>query len=284
MLLCRRRCHVVFVALTIAFPASNEIGRALAQDRAIPSPAGSAPIDGEPAATGSTRAFDRYVVQGGWVTIFGLIPLSIAALALAIHYYLETRRDLIVPPALVRELEVLFVSKQYGEALARTKAGRSALSYVIQRGLTGARDGVAAMDLGMQEALEERATVLHRKIERLNLIGSVAPMIGLFGTVHGIIGMFGSIADTGGVPIMSRISHDLGTALVATFWGLLIAIPSLTVFGLLRNRIDLLMGECAQTAESLTARFRTPSDTLPETGPVPQAPVGPKPSVKRVMA
>jgi len=71
--------------------------------------------------------------------------------------------------------------------------------------------------------------------------------------------MFGSISESGGVPVMSRISADLGSALVATFWGLFIAIPSLTVFGILRNRVDVLMQECAVAAESLTAKFRTPA-------------------------
>ena len=116
----------------------------------------------------------------------------------------------------------------------------------------------------MEDALEERGARLSRKIEYLNLIGNVAPMLGLFGTVHGIIGMFISISEAGGIPVMSRISHNLGTALVATFWGLLIAIPSLTVFGLLRNRIDVLLGECAIAAERLMAAFR-PSAMAAET-------------------
>ena len=115
----------------------------------------------------------------------------------------------------------------------------------------------------MEEALEEHAAKLSRKIEHLNLIGSVAPMVGLFGTVYGIIGMFISISDSGGIPVMSRISHDLGNALVATFWGLLVAIPALAVFGLLRNRIDVLLGECAATAERLMAVFKPQPAEMP---------------------
>jgi biopolymer transport protein ExbB len=111
----------------------------------------------------------------------------------------------------------------------------------------------------MQEQLEEHAVRLHRKIEYLNLIGSVAPMLGLLGTVHGIIGMFISIAEAGGVPVMANISADLGQALVATFWGLLIAIPSLVVFGWLRHRIDNLMTDCASAAEQLLLIF-TPGE------------------------
>ena len=98
-------------------------------------------------------------------------------------------------------------------------------------------------------------------------------MVGLFGTVHGIIGMFGSIADAGGVPIMARISGDLSTALVATFWGLLIAIPALTGFGLLRARLDRHLRDCALSAEGVLTLLRKGGDngatvSRPATQPV----------------
>jgi len=242
----------------------------------------------QPPANDVTRAFDRYVVQGGWVTIFGLIPLSIAALALTLQYFVQIRRNNIIPQPLIRQLDGLFASKRYADALALVREDRSAMGYVILRGMTAAQDGLVAMEQVMEDALEDRATRLHRGLEYINLIGSVAPMIGLFGTVHGIIGMFGSISESGGIPVMSRISHDLGTALVATFWGLLIAIPSLTCFGILRNRVDILMGECAAAAENLTARFRSaPTDGQPAGQPPravlepsgPRAVVGPARSV-----
>lgn len=206
-----------------------------------------------------TRAFDRYVVQGGWVTIFTLIPLSVAGLALMIQYLLQIRRTMIVPEPLIQELRRELDAARYAEAMQIAHDNPSTLSEVLQSGFVAAREGLAAMERAMEDSLDECAGRFQRKIEHLNLIGSVAPMIGLFGTVNGIIGMFGSISESGGVPVMSRISADLGSALVATFWGLFIAIPALTVFGVLRNRVDVLMQECATAAESLTAKFRAPA-------------------------
>lgn len=201
-------------------------------------------------------AFDHYVVQGGWITWMILIPLSVTALALAVQYGFTIRRRSVIPPQTVQELGELFDSGRYAEAVQLTREDRSVLAQIVYSGLIQARSGYAAMERALEEAIDEQAARLSRKIEYLNLIGNVAPMVGLFGTVHGIIGMFVSIADAGGIPVMSRISADLGTALVATFWGLFVAIPSLTVFGLLRNRIDVLLTECALTADRLLAVFR----------------------------
>lgn len=76
---------------------------------------------------------------------------------------------------------------------------------------------------------------------------------------------------------MARISTDLGTALVATFWGLLIAIPSLTVFGILRSRVDILMEETAAELDQLTSRLRVGnlgSKAAAATGRLPAGPAG----------
>lgn len=131
----------------------------------------------------------------------------------------------------------------------------SVLASVVHAGLSRAANGFASMEQAMAENLQEHGARWLRKIEYLNVLGSVAPMVGLFGTVIGIIGMFNSMADAGGVPVMARISRELGMALVATFWGLLVAIPSLTAFGIIRNRMELLLTECAVTTERLMSRF-----------------------------
>jgi len=190
------------------------------------------------------------------VTWIALIPLSVTALALIIECALTIRRASVMPAGTVKMLSDLFARGAYAEALRLVADDRSAIARIIHSGMAEARSGYSAMERAMEDAVDEQAARFSRKIEYLNVIGNVAPMIGLFGTVGGIIRMFISIADAGGIPVMQRISSDLGTALVATFWGLLIAIPALAVFGLLRNRIDALLAECAVIADRMMSVFR----------------------------
>jgi biopolymer transport protein ExbB len=95
-----------------------------------------------------------------------------------------------------------------------------------------------------------------RKIEVLNVFGQVAPMIGLFGTVYGMIVAFFTIAQMGGTADPVALAGGIGTALVTTFWGLLIAIPALSVFAVVRNRIDAAGSEGAREVEQILMRFR----------------------------
>lgn len=233
---------------------------------ADPIPIGQATADGASSSGSVNRAFDHYVVRGGWITWAVLIPLSVTALAFAVLYSVTISRRGLIPPTTVQNLSELFEKGAYADAVKYTSEDQSVLSYVVYSGLVEARNGYASMERAMEEAIDEQAARLSRKIEYLNIIGNVAPMVGLFGTVHGIIGMFISIADEGGIAVMESISDDLGTALVATFWGLLVAIPSLTVFGLLRNRIEVLLAECALTADRLVSVFKPHAVETPRAG------------------
>ena len=51
---------------------------------------------------------------------------------------------------------------------------------------TTGRDAAAT---AVDEAVDDRVGKLFRKIEYLNVIGNVSPMIGLFGTVMGILAL-----------------------------------------------------------------------------------------------
>ncbi len=146
--------------------------------------------------------------------------------------------------------------KQYTEALKFTAEDDSMLAHVMHGGLSEAANGFGAMERGMEESMDERAARLMRKIEYLNVIGNVSPMIGLFGTVFGMIKLFASIGDIGGNLDAGQIADDISIALVTTFWGLLVAIPALSIFAMFRNRIDVLTAECALVAEGLVSVFK----------------------------
>ena len=96
-----------------------------------------------------------------------------------------------------------------------------------------------------------------RSIEPLNVLGQVAPMIGLFGTVYGMIVAFQSIVASGGSADPVALAGGIGTALVTTFWGLLVAIPALAAYAFIRNRVDAISSEAESTAIELLQRFKS---------------------------
>jgi biopolymer transport protein ExbB len=107
-----------------------------------------------------------------------------------------------------------------------------------------------------ETAADELLSARLRELERLNVLGQVAPMIGLFGTVYGMIVAFQTIASTGGAADPVLLAGGIGTALVTTFWGLLIAIPATSAYALVRNRAIATSDEMLAAVDEMVALFR----------------------------
>jgi biopolymer transport protein ExbB len=215
--------------------------------------------------------FDHFVVAGGWITWAILLPLSVATVALAIYHAVTIRRATLLPPEAAEQITELVAAKKYAEALRLTSEDPSVLAYVLNTALVEAGRGFLAMERALQESLEDRSARLLRRIEYLNIIGSVSPMVGLFGTVYGMIRLFASIKAAGAIPEPAKIADSISIALVTTFWGLAIAIPALSVFALFRNRIDVLIAECALICEKVLVVFK-PGGEPTASAPKPTAP------------
>jgi biopolymer transport protein ExbB len=196
------------------------------------------------------KYFDFFVVKGGWIAYL-IILLSVVMVALTVEYCMSIRRITIVPPEFAEQIKTLIRNRHYADAIRRTAEDPSMLGYVLNAALSEAANGFADMERGLEEAIEDRSARLYRKIESLNIIGNVSPMIGLFGTVVGMILLFAEIHASDSFPSAQVVADRVAIALITTFWGLAVAIPALSIHAVFRNRIDVLTAECALTAERI---------------------------------
>jgi len=207
------------------------------------------------AADGNKTFIDVLVTEIGpigWI----LWLLSVVTVAVIIMYLISIRRGTILPDLLRQQVQGMFENRQYREVIDLTATQPDFFSHVLHAALGEAPHGYAAMERAMEEAAEERTTKLLRNIEWLNLIGNVSPMLGLLGTVAGMIGAFLTILAKGGQPEPADFAGDIGIALGTTLLGLAIAIPALSVYSFMRNRIDALSSETVLVAQSMISAFR----------------------------
>ncbi len=218
---------------------------------AMAQPAGA----GEEPQASAISYWEWFIEKGGPIGWF-LIGVNIASVAIIIKHFITIRRTNIIPETVQMQIYHMVGEKQYREMLEYTETEPSALAYIVHQSLSEASHGYAAMERAMEEASEERTTKLLRKIELLNVIGNVSPMVGLLGTVYGMIKVFSKIVQAGGMPDASQLADGVGTALVTTFWGLIVAIPALAVYAVMRNRIDALSSETMTVAQETISAFR----------------------------
>lgn len=181
--------------------------------------------------------------------------LSFTLVALAVMNLLAARRDNICPDHLVEAFEAHLDEKRYQEAYELAKTDESFLGNVLSAGLAKLSSGYSPAIEAMQEVGEEESMKLEHRLSYLALIGTISPMIGLLGTVHGMIESFQTISDAAGSPDSRKLAAGIATALVTTFAGLLIAIPAIAAYNILRNRIQRLVLDVGITSEGLMSRF-----------------------------
>jgi biopolymer transport protein ExbB len=185
------------------------------------------------------------------------LGISFAFVALLIMNMLSVRRDAFVPQHLVDGFEAHCNEKKYQDAYELAKSDESFLGQMLSAGLARLQQGYSQAIEGMQEVGEEENMKLEHRLSYIAMIGTIAPMVGLLGTVDGMIASFQVIATSETAPKPAELASGISTALVTTLVGLLIAIPAILAFNIMKNRIARLVLETGIVGENLMSRFES---------------------------
>ena len=148
---------------------------------------------------------------------------------------------------------------------AAMKFPQSHLARVVAAGLQAYQYESQTSPLSELEIVEaagravERATLMttsefKKGISGLATIATLTPFIGLFGTVIGIINAFHGMALTGSGGI-GAVSAGIAEALVATAFGLGVAIPAAALFNYFTGQLERLQIEMSNSSSELIDFF-----------------------------
>jgi len=189
------------------------------------------------------------LIRSSGIIGYTIILLSLAAVALMIEHVLSIRRTMLMPPGFADDVLKLLMQGQSHAALQKCQNDPSALAQILYAGMSQYEFGWDAVEKSAEEATAEQASLLYRKVEYLNMIGNIAPMLGLLGTVVGMVIAFQQMAESAGYGRAADLAEGIYLALITTIQGLLVAIPCLAAHSLLGNRIATLMTETTFVAE-----------------------------------
>ncbi len=114
---------------------------------------------------------------------------------------------------------------------------------------------VTVSDINSAERAVERNMLveivsLKRGLAILATVGSTSPFVGLLGTVFGIINAFAGMGAAGSSGIQA-IAVGIAEALIATGFGLLVAIPAVWSFNYFQTKIDNLTSEMTYVSKEM---------------------------------
>jgi len=181
---------------------------------------------------------------------FTIAILSVIGLTLIIQGFIKTRSSVMMPEEVTQQMRTMIENRQFKELIEYTENEPSFVAKALNPALKRA-PSFASMKEAMETSVGEQTAEQFRKIEFLNIIGNLGPLLGLLGTVLGMIYAFQEVAAKKGQADVSALSFGISTALTHTFLGLALAVPCLAAFGVLRTMVDRLTVRGALIAEEL---------------------------------
>lgn len=208
--------------------------------------------------------------------VFVIIALcSVIGVTLIIQGFIKTRAEVMIPQSSTNHIRELISQRQFKKLIEFTESDPSFVSRALNPALKRA-PSFSAMKEAMETAVGEQTAESFRKIEYLNILGNLGPLLGLLGTVLGMIDAFSAMQAAGGSASPSELAGGISKALAHTFLGLALAIPCLAAFGVLRTMTDRLTTQGALLSEELLLMVKpAEAKTAPAPRPVVASPGAP---------
>jgi biopolymer transport protein ExbB len=200
-------------------------------------------------AGGAKNAFSLVLENMDFVFVM-ILAASIWGVALIIQAAIKNRRSVFLPEATNNRIRELMMAGSLPELLAFTENDPTFVSRAVFAALKRVPSFEAMKD-AMETSIGEQTADEFRKIEYLNVIGNLGPLLGLLGTVLGMIEAFGEMHAAGGQANPGQLAGGISKALAHTMLGLLLAVPCLAAFGYFRTIVDRLTVQGAIMADDL---------------------------------
>jgi len=182
-------------------------------------------------------------LQAGGPVVAILLVMSVVALAIVILKLIQFGAVRMGDRQSAREALAAFRAGHPREALGRASMSRSPAARVVALAISGRMRS----DIPEAKVREEVVRVAGEQIESLRayirpleVIATLAPLLGLFGTVLGMIEAFRQLEAAGNQVNPAILSGGIWEALLTTAVGLAVAIPTVAVVNWFERRIERL--------------------------------------------
>lgn len=198
---------------------------------------------------------DLNQVFAGSPTIYSvLLMLSIASVGIWAYALLSLRSSELLPSQGYKALKTQIDARKYSSALDTCKNNPTLLFGMVAAAIKNRHQGSATM-LEMMKSEGRRISIAYwQKINLLNDIAIIAPMLGLLGTV---LGMFYAFYDLNrSAESISALFDGLGISVGTTVGGLVVAILALMFHAMTKYRLMKQLTRIEAEAEALAQNIK----------------------------
>ncbi len=184
----------------------------------------------------------NWITGGGWMMI-PIYGCSIISVSLILERFFSLRRARAYSKDLMDNIREILKRNRIADAINLCEETGGPLAFILKAGLQ--KQGRPRAEI--REAIEDAGYLVIPSLERylsvLGTIANVAPLLGLLGTVVGMTEAFMVIMAHGGAVTPGDLAHGIGTALLTTVWGLIVAIPTVVAYNYFVSQVDNMVWE-----------------------------------------
>ena len=194
----------------------------------------------------------KYISAGGPV-MYPIILCSVVGLAVSIQKIVQ----LVLMPTgsdqLMRSVKVNMSQGRPVEAMQAAKAAKGPVAGLARAAVSNCGRPYNEIKDAIEMAGREEVHAMERKMNVLDGIVTLAPLLGLLGTVTGLIKNFQVLSAFAGLTTPAQLSGGIAEAMITTAAGLIVAAPLMLVYSWLSVIIDDKVAEMDRRAAELLA-------------------------------
>ena len=205
-------------------------------------------------SSGSNGGFYEIVFGSGivgmllWFTLFGDFG---AAIYFMVDSSVLIKPEKLMPQRLLTNVQNAMAEGDVVKAMEYCQQDPSPMSSIVMAAFQHIEEGFEAIQEAVNQASDFEQEKIQQRLNWISVCGNLGPSLGLLGTVQGMILTFQALA-SGGAGDASALASSIGQALWTTAGGLVVSIPSITIFYTLRNKANrLILKMTAMTMEIL---------------------------------
>jgi biopolymer transport protein ExbB len=182
-----------------------------------------------------------FFVKGG-IFMYPILLCSITALAIFLERVWNLRRPRVLPLEFVCDVEELIRKGSIPDAIMRCQQNRSSIARILLVGIKNFGRRREVIKEYLEEVGRQESAALERFVEALGTIAGVSTLLGLLGTISGMIKIF-SVISTQAVVNPGSLAGGISEALITTYAGLTVAIPTIVMYKYLQSKANALIRE-----------------------------------------
>jgi biopolymer transport protein ExbB/biopolymer transport protein TolQ len=195
--------------------------------------------------------------------IIVLAIMSVYSLTIAFQKFMKIKKSESATRKFAPQFSRAIQEENLDQAIALAEKNKdSHVSRVLGGALTEVkpllrdRATITAADINSAErAVERQMMIVLAEFKRgsgvLGTVGATAPFVGLLGTTMGIVNSFQAMSMGGGAAGLTGIMAGIAEALIATAFGLLVAIPAVWFYNYFTTKTENLSVEMMYTSKEL---------------------------------